>query len=111
MHSFTGGTPNGKLALGRDGFFYGTTQTDTTHGTIFKISASGALTTLRSFSDNTGGSLNGGLVQGTDGNFYGTTYSGGSNQVGSIFKISTAGSFAIVYSFKFDEGYTVRRRD
>ena len=30
-----------------------------------------------------------GLVQGSDGNFYGTTESGGTSNLGTVFKIST----------------------
>ena len=44
------------------------------NGTVFRISATGALTTLYSFTGgNDGGSPDAGLVQGSDGNFYGTT--------------------------------------
>ena len=40
-----------------------------------------------------------GLVQGSDGNFYGTTSSGGTNNTGTVFKISTNGVLTSLYSF------------
>ena len=51
------------------------------HGTVFKITPGGTLTTLHSFCSQancTDGSVpSAGLVQATDGSFYGTTYAGG----------------------------------
>jgi uncharacterized repeat protein (TIGR03803 family) len=91
LYSFTGGddgeNPVGGLVQGSDGSFYGTTDyggTYTNFGTMFRISASGALTSLYSFTGGDDGSLPyAGLVQGSDGNFYGTT------DIGIVFKIST----------------------
>jgi len=40
-----------------------------------------------------------GLIQAADGNFYGTTYAGGANDVGTIFKITSAGALRTLYSF------------
>ena len=40
------------------------------------------------------------LIQATDGNFYGTTEYGGTSNVGSVFKITSAGSLTVLYSFK-----------
>ena len=39
------------------------------------------------------------LIQATDGNFYGAALSGGANEWGTIFKISTSGTFTNIYSF------------
>jgi uncharacterized repeat protein (TIGR03803 family) len=39
------------------------------------------------------------LVQGTDGNFYGTTTSGGAHSSGTVFKITPAGAYTLLYSF------------
>ena len=67
------------LVQGSDGYFYGTTEyggTNGGNGTVFKISANGALTSLYSFTGgNDGANPVAGLVQGSDGYFYGTTSS------------------------------------
>jgi len=42
----------------------------------------------------------GGLVEGKDGNLYGTAEDGGTGQVGTVFRISLAGAFEIVYNFR-----------
>jgi uncharacterized repeat protein (TIGR03803 family) len=41
----------------------------------------------------------GGLVQGTDGNFYGMTSGGGTNNSGTVFKITPAGVETVLWSF------------
>ena len=38
-------------------------------------------------------------MQGSDGNFYGTTENGGTNNKGTIFRISSSGTYTVVYSF------------
>lgn len=97
-----GGSPNG-LVLSGDGNFYGTTYTTGTGGgggTVFKITAGGALTTLHTFAGPpTEGSLPVGIVEGADGAFYGTTNSGGAKNDGTVFKITAAGAFKTLYSF------------
>ena len=40
-----------------------------------------------------------GLVHGADGALYGTTQDGGTNDLGTIFKITTLGKFTTIYSF------------
>jgi uncharacterized repeat protein (TIGR03803 family) len=88
----------GGLVQATDGNFYGTTLSggaNVYYGTVFKITPSGALTTLYSFCSQNGvvGCTDGaspyaGLVQATDGNFYGTTSGGGANSDGTIFSLS-----------------------
>jgi len=82
-------------------------------GTVFKITPSGTLTTLYSFTGNTdGGCPMGGLIQATDGNFYGTTLQGGANAgsngngAGTIFKITPSGTLTTLYSFCSQSGCT-----
>lgn len=103
-----GGYPSPVLVQGNDGNFYGTTENGGTNGgagTVFKITPSGILTTLHSFSgysingDNDGEVPIAGLVQGVDGNFYGATYEGGANGYGTVFKITPAGVLTTLYSF------------
>ncbi len=106
LHSFgvftNGAYPSAALVQGSDGYFYGTAGGGTNggNGTVFKISTNGALTTLYSFTGGKdGGNPQAALVQGSDGNFYGTTQQGGTNNVGTVFRISTNGAFTSLYSF------------
>jgi uncharacterized repeat protein (TIGR03803 family) len=78
-----------------------------------KITGSGVLTTLHSFDSADGASPVGSLVQGTDGNFYGTTEAGGANSscstqgvagCGTVFKISSGGTFTTLHSFDGSDG-------
>ena len=110
LYSFTGGDgayPQTGLVQGSDGNFYGTTGGGGTNnaGTVFKISANGALTSLYSFTGGSDGANPlAGLVQGSDGSFYGTTYSGGTNGVGTVFRISTNGALTSLHLFSGDDG-------
>jgi hypothetical protein len=100
LHSFSGADgrePYAGLKSAADGSFYGTTRyggaNDTGWcvyrcGTVFRITSSGILTTLHSFSGSDGsgpGSAHLGdgpgvaLVQGSDGSLYGTTEAGRSS--------------------------------
>jgi uncharacterized repeat protein (TIGR03803 family) len=105
-----GAEPDARLIQGNDGNLYGTTNIggdipETSDGTVFKISVSGALTTLYSFDGTDGFYPAAGLVQGTDGTFYGTTYDGGisnatcSEGCGTIYKITSSGALTTLYSF------------
>jgi uncharacterized repeat protein (TIGR03803 family) len=96
LHSFDGADGDqiwAGLVQATDGNFYGTTTgggNDTCFsgcGTIFKITAGGALTTLHSFDGGDGNWPIGGLVQASNGNFYGTTYAGGAYGVGTVFRV------------------------
>ena len=55
-------------------------------GTIFRMTPSGALTTLVSFSGPDGAAPSPVLVLGSDGNFYGTTEIGGVYGQGTVFE-------------------------
>jgi uncharacterized repeat protein (TIGR03803 family) len=103
-----GSNPNA-LIQGTDGNLYGTTQYGGANGwgSIFKLTTAGKLTTLYSFgttTDPNGNPLDGdtplaALVQGADGNLYGTTSGESSGSYGTVFMISTSGSFTKLYSF------------
>jgi uncharacterized repeat protein (TIGR03803 family) len=58
-------------------------------------------TNLYSFGSypNDGVSPQAGLVQGSDSNFYGTTRGGGTNDDGTVFRISPSGSYTSLYAF------------
>ena len=85
-----------------DGDFYGSTEKGGKYGfgTLFRISTSGALTVLYSFSGPTdGASPAAALLHYSDGNFYGTTAGGGANGNGTIFRVTPAGVLTTLHSF------------
>jgi uncharacterized repeat protein (TIGR03803 family) len=87
-----GGNPKGGLIQAADGNFYGTTFSGGSGnaGTVFTVTAQGALTTLFGFCTGCaeGATPYSTLVQGTDGNFYGTAYYGGAKGQGTAFKVT-----------------------
>ena len=94
------------LVQGSDGNFYGTTAGGGTGGsatggggTVFRMTPSGALTTLVSFNGANGNSPQAPLVQGSDGNFYGTTTYGGAGGLGTVFRVTPAGALTTLVSF------------
>jgi len=102
--------PNGVIQ-GADGNFYETTNAGGApgFGTVFKLTASGTLTTLHTFCLAgspciDGGTPLAGLVQATDGNLYGTTsqcvgLTAGCKYPGTIFQITPSGTFTTLYIF------------
>ena len=105
LHTFSGNDgslPLGSLLLASDGNFYGTANNGgiNTGGTIFKMTSAGVYTVLRSLTSATDGSApKGNLLQGTDGNLYGMTSAGGTNKAGTLFKITTGGTFTVLRNF------------
>jgi uncharacterized repeat protein (TIGR03803 family) len=100
-----GESPEGALIQASDGYFYGTTYNGGAllGGTIFKVTASGTLTTLLSFEGGDGQNPTGGLIQATDGNLYGTAVNGnngvsGTNS-GTVFRITRGGALTTLYTF------------
>ncbi|MGO8797083.1 MAG: choice-of-anchor tandem repeat GloVer-containing protein [Candidatus Sulfotelmatobacter sp.] len=119
LHSFDsvvdGANPIGTL-LQSNGYFYGVTQPYSTgtdqQGTVYKISASGTVTTLYYFCSQIncadGTYPVGGLIQASDGNLYGETNEGGNNSTclqtqsygcGTIYRITPAGVLTTLHSF------------
>ena len=116
LHSFGDGSvvndgsspQSAGLVQGADGNFYGVTTSGGSKGlgVVYKITPLGAVTILHNFGDgsvpNDGASPRANLIQGQspDTNFYGTTPSGGTNGVGTIFKMTPAGAVTILHSFQ-----------
>jgi uncharacterized repeat protein (TIGR03803 family) len=101
--------PIAGMALATNGDFYGTTYAGgvvggpSNGGTIFRITPGGGLTVLHSFCSQAqcadGEFPSAAPIIATDGNAYGTTYSGGAHNSGTVFKITPAGIFTVLYSF------------
>ncbi len=110
-----GGSP-AWLIQGSDGNFYGTTSLGgseaTGGGTVFQLTASGVVTPLHSFSGakgNTSGYAPYDLIQGSNGALYGITFFGGEcgngAGCGTVFSVSTSGSFESLHDFDASDGY------
>jgi len=76
--------------LGPDGNFYGTVGISAAHkhGTIFRITPTGVMTTVYSFSGADGEYPQATLTLGSDGDLYGTTGGGGLYNGGTIFRLN-----------------------
>jgi len=110
VRSFEGppAQPSGGLVAGPDGAFYGTSGGGAYRaGTVYKITPSGEVTILHSFTGGSGGSgPRGGLVRVGD-DFYGTTSTGGVDlptTPGTVFRISSTGSFETIFRFSSTNG-------
>lgn len=101
LHWFNGGDGSAPLEVmqARDGGFYGMTTSGGPGGggTIYRMGADNAVSTLHAFSPGLRSPL-GGVVQATDGNFYGTV-SGSSFGAGAVFKMTPGGEITILHEF------------
>jgi uncharacterized repeat protein (TIGR03803 family) len=99
-------SPEGLLAQGRDGSWYGTTYFGGRNnvGSVYKVTPQGTQTVLYNFDGVHGTLPQSGLTLGADGDFYGTTYNGGANHYGTVFKITRSGRLTTLYSFSKGEG-------
>ena len=114
-------SPETSLTLGSDGNFYGTTMQSyvmpftpfpgftinlpSGNGTIFQITTNGVLTMLVDFDNyNAGGYPNASLLLDADGSFYGVTYIGGSNGLGTLFRVTTNGMLTTLVNFNNTDG-------
>ena len=105
LYRFTGGdsgsNPHGGLVTASDGSYYGTTKWAGANGlgTVFRVDASGVLTTLHSFDGSDGANPTAELLEASDGNYYGTTSQGGGDGFGTVFRIDASGSLTTLHSF------------
>jgi uncharacterized repeat protein (TIGR03803 family) len=108
--------PAAALIRDRAGNFYGTTEAGTASswGTVFKLSKSGQMSVLYSFTGGGDGGLpEGALVRDVYGTLYGTTYFGGLfkkacdssfNGCGVVFKLTATGQETVLHSFNGADG-------
>lgn len=115
-----GGYPQSGLMVGSDGNFYGTTEYGglTDDGVVYSVPPTGTESVIANFTGGTASSGPvGGLLQASDGNFYGTTYWGGTNNSGTVFKLSPGGVITTLWSFgtgsdgEFPKGGLVQASD
>jgi uncharacterized repeat protein (TIGR03803 family) len=106
-----GANPAGPLWIDSSDNLYGTTEWggSSNFGTVFKIGASGQETLLHSFAGGSDGvNPEGGVIEDSSGNLYGTTEGGGTGAgcggyyCGIVFKLDSAGSETILYTFNGD---------
>jgi uncharacterized repeat protein (TIGR03803 family) len=116
LHTFhspsEGARPLG-VTQAADGLFYGATADGIGPagsfgpGGVFAINPAGMTTMVYHFTSGVAGVVpSAPLVQASDGNFYGTTASGGPYNRGTIFRVTPAGQFSVIYNFTggFDGG-------
>ncbi len=99
-----GSFPLAPLIQGADGALYGTANTggdvgESLHGTVFKVTTDGVVSTVYAFDYTHGSNPYGPVTQGTDGNLYGTTVYGGTFGSGTAFKLTLKGVITVLYNF------------
>jgi uncharacterized repeat protein (TIGR03803 family) len=101
--------PFAGVIAGPDGNLWGTANSAGAngYGMIFKITPGGVFTDVHDFTGTDGGYPEGALIVGHDGALYGTTsgIATVTNEApGSLFKITTDGTFTLLYTFGADFG-------
>lgn len=113
MHSLVGGTTEGiapyaGLIQASDGNLYGTTYLGGTGsaGTVYRIGLDGTFATLFNFTSQSNGPYYPytSLVQGPDGALYGTTLKGGTSNMGTVFRLTLAGTMTVMHNFSGPDG-------
>jgi len=105
----TYGTQPMTLTLGKDGSFYGTTDSGGLRwGTVFRFNplnqsnATAGITTIYKFNNtppNSDGAESDGVIQGANQNLYGTMYAGGPTARGLVFSLTLSGQFKVLHYF------------
>ena len=109
LYSFTGGSagrfPQAGLIADSSGNLYGTTQFGGAmgNGVVFKLAPGGTETVLYSFCHlpgcTDGAYPQAGLIADSSGNLFGTTPYGGTSNDGVVFKLTSGGTYTVLYSF------------
>lgn len=108
LYNFTGSADGGQpcsVLLSIAGNLYGVASQGGKFGfgTIFKVTTTMKETVLYNFTAVSYPQAQGpcaGLIPDAMGNLYGTTYFGGTVGLGSVFKLTKAGKFTVLYSFR-----------
>jgi uncharacterized repeat protein (TIGR03803 family) len=101
-----GGPAYGALVSDVSGNLYGVSRTSTsTPESLYRVSPSGAVTILHSFTTHEDGCFYpaGELTIDHQGNLYGVTDAGGRLRGGCVYEYTTAGAFSVLYSFPAGE--------
>ncbi len=113
LHRFSrtdGWMPRAPLIRGHDGNFYGSTMNGGQGvgregcGTIFRLTPSGALTVLHTFTGGDGCGPETPLVEAPDGTFYGATNHGGKDDHGVLFKMTAGGHVTVLHLLDYYRG-------
>jgi uncharacterized repeat protein (TIGR03803 family) len=99
--------PFAALTLDKSGNLYGTTTAGgaNNYGTVFKLTTSGDLTVLHSFTNgDDGASPEAPVFMTANGDLWGTTASGGKGDYGTVFRLTQAGKLTPLHSFKGSDG-------
>jgi len=105
LHNFAGSDGSGAcwaLVQASDGNFYGVANTGGTAGAgvVFKVTPGGTYTVIHNLNGTTDGAYpDSSLVQATDGNLYGVTSSQSAYDIGTLYRVTTGGTFTTLYSF------------
>jgi len=101
--NYTNGDDPNLPTQGTDGNFYGTSVYGGSKGlgVVYKITGGGTITGLHNFTGYPADGTYplGALVQANDGAYYGVTYQGGAHNLGSVFKITSSGTYTLLHSF------------
>ncbi len=107
-----GASPYFAPVQGNDGNFYGVTLFGGTMrgGVLYELTSTGTYSVLHDFCDAYTTGCNGSepyyVVHDAYGNFFGTTAYGGNNKSGTVFELTSAGQYIVLYSFPIDNGPT-----
>lgn len=106
LHTFAGGqdgaNPQAGLIADAAGNLYGTTTLGGSggNGIVFKLAPGGKLTVLHAFTGGAdGGYPQASLTMDKKGGLYGTAVVGGTNDFGTVFKLTPRGAFKVLHAF------------
>jgi len=102
-----GQSPRGTLVQAGDGSIYGTSYQGGggNKGTVFRLRPeTNEVSVVHSFSGPDGLNPVAGLALGADGNLYGATTAGGEAGAGTLYRISSSGTFELIHQFNVGDG-------